>query len=125
MAHTVLIVEDSDNVVPLEIALAALDGIRIVTLPNGRDALNLLRARRLDLVAVVTDLNLPYIDGFELIKAIRANDHYSQLPIVVISADSRPETPARLRSLGANAFFTKPYSPAEIRHALEGLLHAK
>jgi CheY-like chemotaxis protein len=125
MAHTVLIVEDSDNVVPLEIALATLDGIRIVTLPNGRDALNLLRTTHLDLVAVITDLNLPYIDGFELIKAIRANDHYSKLPIVVISADSRPETPGRLRILGANAFFTKPYSPAEIRHALEGLLHAK
>ena len=125
MAHVVLIVEDSDNVAPLEIALASLDGIRTLTLPNGRDALDLLGAMRLDLAAVITDLNLPYIDGFELIKAIRANDHYSQLPIVVISADSSPETPGRLQILGANAFFTKPYSPAEIRHTLEGLLHAK
>lgn len=125
MRQTVLIVEDSDNIAPLEIALSALEDIETITLPNGREALNFLRADGRHLAAVITDLNLPYIDGFELIQAIRASDHYSRLPIFVISADTHPDVPGRLRTLGANAFFPKPYSPIEIRHALEDLLHAK
>jgi len=124
MARTVLIVEDSDNVAPLEIALASLNGIRVIVLPDGRQALALLRANSADFAAVITDLHLPDVDGFELIEAIRADQRYSRLPIVVVSGDSHPDVPNRLRHLGADAFFSKPYSPAEIRQTLEGLLHA-
>jgi CheY-like chemotaxis protein len=124
MTQTILIVEDSDNVAPLEIALAALDEVRIILLANGRDALKLLRARSPEIAAIVTDLHLPHVDGFELIRTIRADDRYSRLPIVVVSGDTHPELPERLRVLGADAFFRKPYSPAEIRHTLKGLLHA-
>jgi CheY-like chemotaxis protein len=124
MTRTVLIVEDSDNLAALEIALGALQGINIVMLTNGRDAINLLKANSIKLAAVITDLNLPYVDGFELIKTIRADERYSRLPIVVVSGDSHPETPERLRHLGADAFFPKPYSPAEIRQKLKGLLDA-
>jgi two-component system, cell cycle response regulator DivK len=124
MARTVLIVEDGDNVAPLEIALASLDGIRVLVLPDGRDALALLRADSADLAAIVTDLHLPHVDGFELVEAVRADRRYSHVPIVVVSGDSHPDVPNRLRHLGADAFFSKPYSPAEIRQTLEGLLHA-
>jgi two-component system chemotaxis response regulator CheY len=73
---------------------------------------------------VITDLQLPYVDGFELIEIIRAQERYSDLPIVVLSGDSHPDTPERLRLLGANAFFPKPYSPSDVRHTLEDLLNA-
>lgn len=122
MMQTVLIVEDSDNLAPLEIALGAMQGINVLMLGNGRDAINLLRANSIRLAAVITDLNLPYVDGFELIKTIRADERYSRLPILVVSGDSCPETPERLRLLGADAFFPKPYSPAEIRQKLKGLI---
>ena len=72
----------------------------------------------------MTDLNLPFVDGFALIEAVRGNQRYSRLPIVVVSGDSHPETPERLRRLGANAYFPKPYSPAEIKRTLESLLNA-
>jgi len=124
MAQTVLIVEDDENVAPLEVALANIDGLRVLILKNGRDAADLLRRNSLDLAAVVTDLQLPYVDGFELIEIIRAQARYSDLPIVVLSGDSHPDTPERLRLLGANAFFPKPYSPSDVRHTLENLLNA-
>jgi CheY-like chemotaxis protein len=123
MTQTILIVEDSDNVAPLEIALGALENTQVVLLSNGREALKLLRATSIEIAAIVTDLHLPQVDGFELIRNIRADDRYSRLPIVVVSGDSHPELPERLRVLGADAFFRKPYSPAEIRHTLKGLLH--
>lgn len=121
--QTILIVEDSDNVAPLEIALAALDGVEVMLLANGRDAINLLRASSVRVAAVITDLHLPIVDGYELIRTIRADTRYARLPIVVVSGDSHLELPERLRDLGADAFFTKPYSPAEIRHTLKELLH--
>ena len=123
MARTVLIIEDADNVVPLEIALATLDGIAVQVLTNGREALSLLSGGSLEIAAVVTDLSLPSIDGFTLITAIRSDERLFKLPIIVVSGDTHPDVPERLRRLGADAFFSKPYSPAEIRHTLEELLH--
>jgi len=122
--QTVLIVEDEDNVTPLEIALAALDGVQVVILGNGREAIELLQRPSMNIVAVITDLHVPQVDGFELIKAIRADKRYARLPVVVVSGDNHPGVPERLRGLGANAFFSKPYSPVEVRKTLRGLLHA-
>lgn len=120
----VLIVEDGDDIAPLEIALAALDGVKVVSVENGRDAIDFLRIASKTIAAVVTDLHLPHVDGFELIRAIRADRRHSSLPIVVVTGDSQPDLPERLRTLGADAFFLKPYSPAEIRQLLKELLHA-
>jgi CheY-like chemotaxis protein len=120
----VLIVEDSDDTAPLEIALASINGLGIKVLTNGRRALDLLQAGTLDLAAVITDLHLPSLDGFDLVAAIRAQEKYRKLPIIVISGDTDPDVRKRVRNLGADAFFSKPYSPAEIRHTLKGLLYA-
>jgi DNA-binding response OmpR family regulator len=125
MVRTVLIVEDSRNVAEnLELVLTTIDGISVIILESGQDALKFLVSGTSEIAALVTDLNLPFTDGFALIEAVRGNQRYSRLPIVVISGDSHPETPARLRSLGADAYFSKPYSPAEIKRTLEGLLNA-
>jgi CheY-like chemotaxis protein len=121
---SILIVEDNDDVTPLEIALASVDGCRILVSTDGRHALELLQKGLPDLAAVITDLNMPFVDGFELITAIRARDRYERLPIIVISGNNDPEVRTRVRELGADAFFLKPYSPTEIRHALEDLLYA-
>jgi two-component system, chemotaxis family, chemotaxis protein CheY len=119
----VLIVEDSDNIAPLEIALSSLKGARTVIVHDGREALRVARALAGELAAIVTDLNLPLVDGFELIAAVRKEERFNKLPIVVVSGDNKPENRLRVRELGANAFFAKPYSPSEIRDTLEGLLY--
>jgi CheY-like chemotaxis protein len=74
--------------------------------------------------AMVTDLHMPRIDGFELIERVRADPRHSRIPIIALSGDSDPGTPDRLRRLGADAFFAKPYSPAAVRDKLEQLLNA-
>lgn len=73
--------------------------------------------------AIITDLHLPRMSGFELIRRVRELPGYAGVPILVISGDSDPGTPDRIRSLGANAFFSKPYSPAAVRKKLEMLLN--
>ncbi|HZS55522.1 MAG TPA: response regulator [Bryobacteraceae bacterium] len=120
----ILIVEDSDDIAALEIALTSLNGFSVKLLADGRQALALLTTDPPDLAAIITDLHLPFVDGFELLTAVRANERYRNLPIIVISGDNDPEVRNRIHKLGANAFFSKPYSPATIRHTLEGLLYA-
>jgi CheY-like chemotaxis protein len=89
---------------------------------NGRDARRFLEAGGVELTAMVTDLNLPHVDGFELIEMVRSDSRYAGLPIVVLSGNSSPDTPERVRLLGANAFFAKPYSPAKVLETLEALI---
>jgi CheY-like chemotaxis protein len=120
----ILIVDDSDDMAPLEIALASNGGPRVVVLTDGRLALKLLETDPPDLAAVITDLHLPFVNGFDLVAAIRAHDRFERLPVIVISGDNDPQVQVRIRELGANAFFAKPYSPAEIRQVLGNLLYA-
>jgi CheY-like chemotaxis protein len=124
MQQTVFIVEDSEGAAtPLEVALQAVIGVRVRLFSSAGDALNTLGSTPDHVAALVTDLNLPLMDGFELIRRVRSDRRYSALPIIVVSGDSHPDTLDRLIRLGANAYFPKPYSPMEIRQKLESLLN--
>ena len=122
MERTVLIVEDSDTTADtLEIALLALPDVSVAHAPSGRKAWQLIQDERYS--AIITDLHMPHMDGFELIERVRAAARLAYVPIIVVSGDSDPETPERVRRLGADAYFAKPYSPAAVRDTLERLLH--
>ena len=122
MDRTVLIVEDSDTSADtLEIALLSLTGVSVAHAATGRTALQFIQKQPVS--AIITDLHMPQMDGFELIARVRAAAGATHVPIIVISGDSDPETPERVRRLGADAYFVKPYSPAAVREKLERLLH--
>jgi two-component system chemotaxis response regulator CheY len=122
MSRTILIVEDTDTCLDmLEVALLGVPDIHIRSAATGEEALEYLNGR--DVCAIITDLNLPRMDGFELIERVRKAPGNSSVPILVVSGDSDPATPDRVRRLGADAFFTKPYSPGELRLKLEQLIH--
>ncbi len=117
----VLIVEDAELCRDtLEVALMKLPNMTVQSVTTAEEALQCLDAN--EVCALVTDLRLPRMDGFELIEAVRAQPKRSALPILVISGDSDPLIPARVAGLGANAYFGKPYSPAEVRNKLEQLI---
>ena len=75
-----------------------------------------------ELAAIVTDLQMDGMDGFELIERVRAHKRHRAVPIIVITGSSDPDAPERVHRLGANAFFAKPYSPVLVREKLEQLL---
>jgi len=104
----------------LEVALMKLPDLSVRSVASAEEALESLAGG--EICAMIVDLHLPRMDGFELIEAIRAQPRDSPLPIVVVSGDSDPETPARLAGLGANAYFPKPYSPSQVRRKLEELI---
>jgi CheY-like chemotaxis protein len=122
--RTVLIVDDTASCSEtLAVAFAANPDLQVLTVRSAQEALQL--AERVPLAAIVTDLHMPRIDGFELIRRMRAQRRFDEVPIIVISGDSDADTPERLKTLGANAFFSKPFSPAAVRHTLEHILYAK
>jgi len=122
----VLIVEDSENsAAVLELAFLGIPDIQVMQVSSGVEALRILGGGNTQVRAVVTDLNMPRMDGFELIRRIRGDTRLRATPIIVVSADTDPDTPERMAALGVDAFFPKPFSPAQVRRALEQLLNGK
>jgi len=121
----VLIVEDSENsAATLEIAFLGIPGVCVRMASSGLEALRILDGDGGGIRAIVTDLNMPRMDGFELIRRIRQNRKLNATPIIVVSADTDPHTPDRIAQLGVSAFFPKPYSPSQVRRKLEQILNA-
>jgi chemotaxis family two-component system sensor histidine kinase/response regulator PixL len=123
MAKVVLIIEDSESCAEtLLIALESVPGLEPRVMKDTQAALKALEEGTGEIAAVVTDLHFPESSGFELIRRLRAEPRYAQVPILLVSGDSDPRLPERALSMGANAFFSKPYSPYAVRKKLEQLL---
>jgi CheY-like chemotaxis protein len=124
MTHTVLVVEDAELCrETLEVALLKVPNLAVCSVTSAEEALQWLSSRKAS--ALVTDLRLPRMDGYELIESIRSQPGCSSLPILVISGDSDPRVRSRVASLGADAYFSKPYSPAAVRHKLAELISGR
>ena len=122
----VLIVEDSENSrAMLEIAFLGIPDLSVLVVPSAVEALRVLNGGSGPVRVMVTDLNMPRMDGYELIRRVRADQRHSDMPIIVISADTDPATPERIAALGVEAFFPKPFSPALVRRKLEQLLNGR
>lgn len=127
MEHTrgiVLVVDDAeDSVAALELAFERCNNLAVRHAASAEHALVFLDGGQ-PVIALITDVNLPLMDGLQLVSRIRSGSAHAELPIIVVSADTDPHMPARALSAGANAFFPKPYSPAAVRKKVEELIHA-
>lgn len=121
--RAVLIVEDAETCADtLEILFSSIRDLKILIASNAERAWELLGSQQEDIRALVTDLHMPGMDGFELIDRVRASEHTAALPIVVITGSTDPHVSDRLRGRRVDAVFAKPYSPALVREKLEQLL---
>jgi CheY-like chemotaxis protein len=119
---TVLLVDDAEDcLATLDVALQALPGVVVRSAHSAEAAWEVLG--RDPVSAVITDIHLPRMTGLELISRIRQNPKWQALPIVVVSADADPNGPRIALESGANAYFTKPFSPGAVRKKLEELMH--
>ena len=117
----VLIAEDSPAMRSLLIStIEALEGYEIVEAANGFEALRLLPRENVDLV--ITDINMPDINGLELIRYIRNNYNYESIPLFVISTESSEKNLAKGLSLGANEYLVKPFDPLRLQELLKQYL---
>lgn len=104
--RVILLAEDSITTRTQEKRILEAAGYEVVTAVDGADALNKLSARSID--AVVSDVEMPNLDGFNLTQAVRRHPKYKDLPVILVTSLSRDEDRQRGMEVGANAYLTKP-----------------
>jgi len=120
-ATTFLIVEDSPTMRQLlAFSLRRLKDCRIIEAVDGVDALKKLTTERVDLV--ITDINMPMMDGLKLVTLIRGNARTKTLPIVIVTTEGAEEDRKRGLALGANAYVPKPIQPSVLLKTVAELL---
>jgi len=125
--HLVLLVEDRPaSAVALEMVIGTMTSVSVRIVSNGAAAWSFLQSGAGESVrAVITDLDMPLVDGMELIRRIRSSAGHADTPIIVISGTTDLNAPKQALEAGANAFFSKPWSSARVCATLEQLLYAK
>ncbi len=123
MAFRVLIADDSPamrSVIRRVIELSgfAVDGF--LEAKDGGDALQLLRSEAVDVV--LTDINMPNINGEQLLCSMREDEALREKPVIVVSTDSTEHRIHRMLELGARGYITKPFFPEALRQELERVL---
>lgn len=112
MSKTVLIVDDSTSMRQL-VAFALKDaGYDVVSAVHGKDALDKLNGTKIDMV--ITDLNMPEMDGIEFIKQLRTKTGYRFTPIVMLTTESQEAKKQEGKQAGASGWIVKPFTPEQL-----------
>jgi two-component system chemotaxis response regulator CheY len=120
MSKTILIVDDSASlrqVVKLSLSGA---GYEVIEACDGVDALGKLDGRKIHLI--ISDVNMPNMDGITLVKEIKLKPEYKFTPIIMLTTESQEEKKAQGQAAGARAWVVKPFQPAQMLAAVSKLI---
>jgi two-component system chemotaxis response regulator CheY len=118
----VLVVEDSPTMRQLIVfALKRIRGFQIIEANDGVDGLKKLSSDKFDLI--ITDINMPIMDGLKLVSMVRNDPNYKETPIVIITTEGAAEDRERALALGANAYITKPIQTTQILDTVKKLMN--
>jgi two-component system chemotaxis response regulator CheY len=102
-------------------SLEGLEGpVKILEVASGFEALRHLPRQRFDLI--VTDINMPDINGLELVSFVKSNEAYRDIPLVIVSTEGSERDREKGMELGANAYLVKPFEPEDLRETARQLL---
>lgn len=116
MSLTILTVDDSRTMRDMLRMALADAGYRVVQAEDGLDGLDVLR--REEPQVVITDINMPRMDGFGFIEAVRRDAQHRAIPILVLTTESDDEKKQRARRAGATGWIVKPFDPAKLVAAI-------
>ena len=118
---TILIADDSPTMRAMLVSTIEMLGeYRIVEASSGFEALRLLPREKVDLI--LTDINMPNINGLELISYLRTNSIYLSIPVFIISTEGSHKDIERGKLLGANEYLIKPFDPARLQALITSYL---
>ena len=122
MSLTALVVEDSPTMRQLIVfALSRIRGLTVIEADDGVDALKKLAGGHFDII--LTDINMPVMDGLKLVKRVRGDEILKGIPIVIITTEGAEEDRQRALALGANAYITKPIQAPQVISKVKALLN--
>ena len=112
MSQTILVVDDSLTIVKFVAFSLRSSGFEVVTASDGMDAIEKMSNLSEDVSLVITDLNMPNLDGYGLIGTLRKNEKYRETPIIILSSEDGEEDRKRGITEGANSYLVKPFKSA-------------
>jgi two-component system, chemotaxis family, chemotaxis protein CheY len=119
--YSCLVVEDSPMMRQLIVyALARIKNVAVTEADNGVAGLKKLATERFDLI--ITDINMPLMDGLKLVRRVRADERHKEVPIIVITTEGTSEDRQRAMALGASAYITKPIQAPQVITTVKQLL---
>lgn len=117
---TILLVDDSTTIRNMLRATLEPAGYRILEASGGRAGLEVVKQEPLDLI--ISDQNMPGLDGLGMVKAIRAGSDNPKVPILVLTTETSEAMKAAFRAAGASGWMSKPFTPERLEAALKKLL---
>ena len=123
MNRRILVVDDSPTLVKFVTYSLKSSGYEVVGACDGMDALEKVSHLGSDIDLVITDLNMPNIDGYELIATLRKSDKFTATPIIILSSEEAEEDKQKGEQVGATSYLVKPFKSsvllAEVARLLE------
>jgi two-component system chemotaxis response regulator CheY len=108
----VLVVEDSATMRSFVVAALEAEGFEVTTAKSGFEALKVLKVEKFQLI--ITDVNMPDINGLEVVRFARDNPDHKHTPLIIISTDGRDRDRDRGMKLGASDYLIKPFTPEDL-----------
>ncbi|MEO0077474.1 MAG: response regulator [candidate division WOR-3 bacterium] len=115
-----LVVDDEPDISLVVKARLEAAGYVVETAADGLEALNRVRANPPDLI--ILDVMLPVMDGFAVCALLKRDQRFSHLPVIMLSARTRPQDRSTGQNVGADAYLAKPFQPAELLGEIRRLL---
>jgi len=122
MSKHILIVDDSKTIRNLVAFIMKKEGFRVTMAEDGIDGLEKLYSADEHIDLIISDVNMPRMDGFTFIKTVREQEAYRDVPIVVLSTEGKEEDIQQGISLGANLYMVKPAQPDQMLRNVRMLL---
>lgn len=123
MGKNVLLADDDETVRTLLRIVLEKNGLTVTTAEDGREALDLIRRQRPDLILL--DLKMPRLNGYQLFTELKSDEALKSIPIIVITGltrESEREDEEWARRMGAEGFLTKPFTPDELGRSVQEII---
>ena len=124
MTMKVLVVEDSSTMRSLIAGtVEEIAGTKVFEAETGFEALRILPKEQIDLI--ITDINMPDINGLEIIHFVKTNPNYQQIPIIIVTTERGEEDRKKALALGASEYITKPFNPEDLRRVVARIIKTR
>lgn len=120
MRKTILTVDDDESTRKLISLSLRCGGYWVIEAVDGADGIEKLHQHKVDMV--ISDLNMPNLDGIDLIRSIRKSDIYRNIPVIIVTGDIRELCKKEVKAVGASGWISKPFYAEQLLEAVKNLL---